>query len=161
MATSLERMEDDVQAMIDGMVKEALSRLDHQIVLIDDRAKLLERIEKIEQFITNLGPLAKLSERLAECERLLTCWSLDTEKNEANVEALISETKLISKRIEGLENFAEQQALKNAEIVAQRDTLDEQAEMLLYLEGRIDTIRNHIAEPPAETAAMALYGGEQ
>lgn len=75
---------------------------------------LLQRIEKIERFLSNLGPLVHHAERLAQCERLLMHHELDIEKNTANVEAL-------------LEEYRGQKA--------QRE--------------------------PNESAALALYGGEQ
>ena len=128
MSTNLERMEDDIQAMVENLVSEALATA---------LTRLDERIEKIERFIANLGPLALLSERLTRCEGLLVHHGLDIETNSMNVEALVEEHKL-----QGTIS-----AFMQGDISAIRN--------------RLEVLENKLAEPPAETAALALYGGEQ
>jgi len=124
MSTNLERMEDDIQAMVENLVSEALATA---------LTRLDERIEKIERFIANLGPLALLSERLTRCEGLLVHHGLDIETNSMNVEALVEEHKL-------------------------------QGNIIAFMQGDIIAIRNRLEvleNKLAETAALALYGGEQ
>lgn len=123
MATSLERIEDDVQKMVEDLVNEALATA---------LSGLDERIEKIEQFIANLGPLAKLSERVSNCEQMLISQTLEVEANGDNIDLLLEESKL-SGRI-------------YASFQGQISSINER------LAGVVSA---------SEDAAVALYGGEQ
>lgn len=101
---------------------------------------LLQRIEKIERFLSNLGPLVHHAERLAQCERLLVHHDLDIEKNTANVDALLEEYKL--------------QGTINASLKEQINSISE----------RVTALEDEFADREDKEALehlVSLYGGEQ
>ena len=141
MSTNLERMEDDIQAMVENLVSEALATA---------LTRLDERIEKIERFIAFLGPLALLSERLTRCEGLLVHHGLDIGTNSMNVEALVEEHKL-----QGTINASLQ-----GQVNGLTDRVNTQLAMISEALAKIANLEQQL-EAEAEAEALALHGGEQ
>lgn len=141
MSTNLERMEDDIQAMVENLVSEALATA---------LTRLDERIEKIERFIAHLGPLALLSERLTRCEGLLVHHGLDIETTSMNVEALVEEHKL-----QGTINASLQ-----GQVNGLTDRVNTQLAMISEALAKIANLEQQL-EAEAEAEALALSGGEQ